>query len=726
MNPAALQFSILLGFGFASLPMLALALAGAIPLLIHLLTRRKQTQVPWAAMQLLQQVLERESKRVRFEQWLLLLLRILVLVILAIALARPFLENAVGDTSSNRAPKLWIVGVDTSYSMGYRDGGASRFQLAKERAMQVIRNGQDGDAYALVELTKPAQMLIRRPTFDQERTLTLVNQLSLNDLGCDISGALNSVQQVASEALKTESLPSEIETVFISDLGIDGWQAIVDDNNKLIRELGKISSFRVLEIGGKTKPNVAITEIQPDTTSTLVDREVSIQVEVSNFGDSSSELPVQLSVNGQPLQSQKLSIAGNSSQVVLFNFTPDLTGQTVITANIPPDALPADDQRSCVVLVRESYKILCVEDRTRSSRLIGLSLAAAANSKQDVSLSTCSYAEFTSMDLSNWHALVINDAIKLPDEADRLVDYVQLGGAMILGVGPSANVNEWNVESVQKLTGFALERPSDEKLWSLDPLNYQSPVIAPFAGFPDTGLLTTPIFRYWQIDQISNDLVKDLAISNGDPLIIRNPVGDGWVACILSAPSTLNSNSGIADPTAASKDLQSWNTMATWPSFVPLTQQLVASTIGASNQHLTLACGELMLGKSLAKEPSIVEIVSPNGSQTELTTEQLGDTLQYQWLFPETKHSGVYRANYSDGLSDSFAVHLDPVQSDLASVPLNRVLQCESKSSDEVGNHENTTNAMLGTSIARILLFLVLGLLIAESIVAWKIGRRIG
>ena len=73
--------------------------AAAIPLVIHWLTRRRQVEVAWAAIQLLQQVLEQESKRIRLEQLVLLVVRTTILVLLGLAVARPFF-NAPQDSSA--------------------------------------------------------------------------------------------------------------------------------------------------------------------------------------------------------------------------------------------------------------------------------------------------------------------------------------------------------------------------------------------------------------------------------------------------------------------------------------------------------------------------------------------------------------------------------------------------------------------------------------------------
>ena len=53
-----------------------------VPIIIHLLSRRHHRRVEWAAMRFLLEADKENRRRVRFEQWLLLALRCLVMVLL--------------------------------------------------------------------------------------------------------------------------------------------------------------------------------------------------------------------------------------------------------------------------------------------------------------------------------------------------------------------------------------------------------------------------------------------------------------------------------------------------------------------------------------------------------------------------------------------------------------------------------------------------------------------
>src|ERR1041384_2847580 len=68
---------------------LAGALLASIPIIIHILNRRRFKVVPWAAMEYLLAAMRKNRRRLKFEQWLLLAVRCLVLFLLGLALARP-------------------------------------------------------------------------------------------------------------------------------------------------------------------------------------------------------------------------------------------------------------------------------------------------------------------------------------------------------------------------------------------------------------------------------------------------------------------------------------------------------------------------------------------------------------------------------------------------------------------------------------------------------------
>src|SRR5437764_8579890 len=102
---------------FANPALVGGALAGSIPVVIHLLNKQRFKKVIWGAMHWLWASYKKSQRRLQIEQLILLLIRILVLVLLGLALARPALQETMGMLSGRSAVHRVII-LDNSYSMG--------------------------------------------------------------------------------------------------------------------------------------------------------------------------------------------------------------------------------------------------------------------------------------------------------------------------------------------------------------------------------------------------------------------------------------------------------------------------------------------------------------------------------------------------------------------------------------------------------------------------------
>src|SRR6478672_7714157 len=115
------QPSYILAFIFAA-PAFFVAgvLLVGVPILIHILNRRRYRVVQWAAMEYLLAAMRKNRRRLRFEQWLLLAARCLVMLLIGVALARPMgcSNNTVASLAGERTG-LHVFVIDNSASMAY-------------------------------------------------------------------------------------------------------------------------------------------------------------------------------------------------------------------------------------------------------------------------------------------------------------------------------------------------------------------------------------------------------------------------------------------------------------------------------------------------------------------------------------------------------------------------------------------------------------------------------
>src|SRR5437899_2882962 len=209
-------------------PILLAGLAAvAVPIIIHLLNRRKFHKVVWAAMRFLRLSVEQNQRRMKIEDLILLIVRCLLLALLAVALARPALLSNTSDRFG-QSKVTGIIILDNSYSMGMSDGTQTRFDKARIAAEQVLDSMPAGSATAVWLVSDVVQELIALPTFDLNLARKAIREARLSDRATDIFPAI----EKAVEYLKGRMVVRK-EVYLITDGQAAGWRQLSDIQNTL-------------------------------------------------------------------------------------------------------------------------------------------------------------------------------------------------------------------------------------------------------------------------------------------------------------------------------------------------------------------------------------------------------------------------------------------------------------------------------------------------------------
>ena len=181
--------------------MAGVALAtGLIPILIHLINRRRYVRVRWAAMSFLMAAHQRSAKRLWLEHWLLLATRMAVIVLFGMAVARPYLPaSSLLPLRTSRVHRIILL--DNSLSMNARtESGETRFSWAKRYALQRLDAFPSADAISLVTLAEPAEVVIEQPAYDRRFVRERLTGVEQTQRGTDTVGALTAAMQATMAA----------------------------------------------------------------------------------------------------------------------------------------------------------------------------------------------------------------------------------------------------------------------------------------------------------------------------------------------------------------------------------------------------------------------------------------------------------------------------------------------------------------------------------------------
>lgn len=717
----------------ALLPWLA---AAAVPLVIHLLSRLRYREMSWAAMEYLLAAMKTSRRRLRVEQWLLLLVRTLVVVLVVLAVARSCIQEAgLAFVPGQRTHRVLVI--DGSYSMGYKPTDTTRFDRAKELAARIVKESPQGDGFTLVLMSAPPRVVVGTPAFEPRDMLQEIDGLKLPHTTADLPATLAKVEQVLLGARREHPRLVREEVHFLTDLGRVGWEpgpvdaAVTEEFRQRAKRLAESAALVIIDLGQAGAENVAVSDLRTGEPFAALGRNVHIEAKLQNFGrQARSGQPVELLVDGRRVKQEQVDVAAGGSASVGFSYRFDTSGDHVLEVRTEGDQLDVDNHRWIALPVKQSINVLCIDGRPSGEAVGGaagylayaLAPADTAGRPAMVRPEVKPESALLELDLARYDCLFLCNVAQFTSSEARVMEaYLKSGGSLVFFLGEQVLADRYNHELTGGTAGGIHLLPArlgpvvDQPSYRLDPLGYRHPIVRAFRGRERAGLLTTPVDTHFKLIVPSGSKAKvALALPGGDPLVVEEPIHRGRVVLVA---------------TSADK---SWTPMPVWPSYVPLVQELLAYAIGNQLQQRNLRVGQT-LGASVSTPASDAPLTidCPDGRSEAVRLRTDGD--YSAWDYSDTGTSGIYIARFGPPISqsDAFAVNVDPAEGDLAQLSPDRLrdeiwpgvpfVHCTSWDSlDE----QPVARISRRGGLPKMLLYAVLGLLFVETFMAWRFGHH--
>ncbi|HEX3315761.1 MAG TPA: BatA domain-containing protein [Gemmataceae bacterium] len=333
------------------------AAAVAIPIAIHFFFRARHRIVPWAAMRFLIESIEQTSRRLRFQELLLLLTRCLVLALLAFAMARPMTSALRGTGRGDAVDAVFVM--DTSYSMGAEDGALTRHQRAKAAALEAIEKLPSHSTVQVVSSTDRAVLLGPRSPSNIDQARELIKNLELSALTTDFAPAVVE----AKEVLQRGQLPNKELYVF-SDFQKSGFEQQPNLLVDTLKELKNKANITLVRCGGRMPKNAAILGITAQAGIPRPGQRTGFAVLVRNTGtEAMTDVRLTLTADGddKSVDTQTIStLDAGETRAVTMSAKFEKAGPRVLTAKIAYDEMDGDNRYDEVIPVREQVNIIVV------------------------------------------------------------------------------------------------------------------------------------------------------------------------------------------------------------------------------------------------------------------------------------------------------------------------------------------------------------------------------
>jgi uncharacterized membrane protein len=463
------------------MPLTAAAVAGtavSVPIIIHLLNRRRFRIVEWAAMRFLLAAQRKNSRRMRLEQLILLVVRCMVLLLTALAMmaVTPWAEgvwrwvNPAGGkgmlAGGTRTHKVIVL--DASFSMGVKMDDVTAFERARTLAAQLVEEGNGNDGYSVVLMAAPPRRIVPRPSEDIRKVAAEVRALRMTHGNADLPATLATVASLLRE---TPGKFSAREVYFFTDMQRSGW--ISPRPGDLAPALTAFRETRAkaifVDVGQEDLSNLAVTGLELGEPIATTSGETRILATLFNHGVTRDDVNVRLLIGKAGTTDKPLALrqAGetmirarrNQQTPVTFTYRFPTPGDYLIQVQVGHDALELDDQRSAVVRVRNTVPVLLVDGKPanelydRAAQWLRVALnpfdegerIPASIAARPRVFNVRQFSDPGLVDLTNYDAVFLCDVPVLgTNEAKRLEAHVRRGGALVVCLGSQVDVNNYN------------------------------------------------------------------------------------------------------------------------------------------------------------------------------------------------------------------------------------------------------------------------------------------
>ena len=461
------------------------ATAFAVPLVIHLLNRSKYLTIDWGAMQFLDSSVKVNSRRVQWKQLLLLLIRCLIPVLLALAMARPLLESWK-DTSGSTPMSLAIL-LDDSLSMqnlhkqpGRVGEDRTRLQRAILEILKILEELPAGSDAAILLGGKPVEI------WDQHQPNDLAERLLALSDRSESAGRLDLAQgtREAANWLDKSSNPRR-HLLVVSDFQSSEWKSAQQD---LAQDIAKELSNRSVPIAWSflkatpsdavaVEPNVSILELDLIPSQVVPQGKLSIIASIQNDSQETTVVPVVLMEGLQEIERQTVSIGPNSTSTVRFAWSPTKAQDALIKVFVDhQDENASDHTITKVIRVRDPAKILIIDgDRKREamqseSDFLRLALTPFSLLRGEPGdLFTTSV-----VDPGGWNEAMLKDVRGVvccnvsdlnPDQRKWLRNFVDQGGGLLFCLGDKVQIDKLNAWETIDQGGLRIGTFSPRSPW---------------------------------------------------------------------------------------------------------------------------------------------------------------------------------------------------------------------------------------------------------------------
>lgn len=680
---------------------LAGLIAAALPILIHLFTRQKLKKIEFSSLKFLKEMRHEKIRRVKLRQILLLILRTLTILLLALAFARPALRGNLSSGLSSNAKTSVAIILDNSLSMSREVKGGQIFDIAKQKARDIIEILKPGDEAHIFLPEFPGSIRQIGPKYNIESLKRVIQNIRLSYKSSDFIAAILAAQEVLENSKNINR-----EIYLISDIQKNGFRQLQQVTEPLLHSNIR---FYILPITSDVESNLGIEKVQLANQIFEKGKTTQIDAVVKNHGQSSAHNKlVQLFIGGRRSAQATVDLKPGESQKVAFRFTPENTGFQAGYVLLEDDDLSRDNQRFFNFYVPSEIKVLLVGRAGADFQHIKLALQPTPGKSSTIVAETCLSDQLLSRRLSDYHTIILSNVPKIDGAGlHNLFEFVDAGGGLILFLGSDVNARLYNDTFLKRFKLPQLTEPvgnigNRNSFISFGKIDYSHPIFSNVFESKKRHIESPQFYFSFKIDQKA-EIDPIIKYDNDYPCLFETKSGKGKI---------------LVFTTALDFD---WSDMALKGIFVPLLNRSVSYLAGSTD----ITKDELLIGAEIyhssgeIKSEWELEMKLPDENSIRIRPKIQKE--KFMIRFSETEYPGIYELFNRNTKIGQWAVNVASEESEIKPIDIEQLKEMLGTENVFIiktnENPEKTIEQLrFGQELWKICIFIVLILLILEML----------
>jgi len=631
-----------------------------IPLLIHIFNRQKVKEILFSSLLFLRSLEKTRMRRVKIKEYLLLIIRTLIILLVVAAFARPAIRGGFATRMGAHAKTSVVILLDNSYSMGYETKDGSLFDLAKRKAKRILGQLKEGDEASLILFSSQPMSVNSQPTRDFRNLVGYLDEEArLSAEKTDVGAALASAYGILKESSNLNQ-----EVYLVTDMDKSGWSGVNPTSPSSPSQKEKLY---LVDVSPPEKQNLCIEEI--DFGNQLIERgkPFEITARIANFTSHPvRDLLVGLYLDGKRVSQTDVDIEKDGKATVKLMPTVEEAGIHTGFFELGDDDLLIDNRRYFTFKIPEKIDVLLVGERPRDTHHLSLALNPLNAKDVNKEITQLSKTALASVDFTKYQAVILSNFSRLSDvQLTNLESFVRKGGGVFFVLGDDIDSEFYSGQLIKRFFGLNVQgaltpTKSVSGFFSFENVDLNHPI---FQIYRDVEKEKLPIIKFSSIFELpeSGEAKSLIRFNVGKPALLERSLGAGKALLL-----------------AASLD-ESQGDLVVHPFFVPMINRAVeylASDLSRLDE-------DILVSSKVTRELSAdlagkgVELFTPEMKRIALQPSFQTDKLILK--IDQTHLPGINDMRLSTSPSargevvDRFAVNIDPKDSDPEKIEISEV-----------------------------------------------------